>query len=166
MVVRLAERHVDVPFGVSFRTLGEILDGIAKGKGPWAGFFFHASLADIGLPNVGYIAIPIALELGTPTPGINQYPVTIRAASHAEAFPVLNGAIGTDMAQNATVLWLGGTYDVPLGGLGALIDASLTRGVAQRCLENFVNDLAEALHARVAQREAQYARYQLFVHGA
>jgi len=162
--VRLVERHVAVPYGTSLRALGEILTGIATGAKPWAGFYFHVDLEDIGLPNVGYVAIPIALTLGTQVPGINQYPVTIRAASHPQAFPTLKGAIGTDMAGNETVLWVGGTYDVPLGLFGAIVDASLARGVAQRCLENFADDLAKALHARVEAHEADYARFQHLRH--
>jgi hypothetical protein len=166
MVVRLAERRVDVPYGLSLGTLGEILSAIAQRKGAWSGFFFHVNLGDVGLLDVGYVAIPIELTLGTHTPGINEYPVTIHAASHPKAFPALKGYIGTDMAAgNASILWLGGTYDVPMGGLGALIDAGPAHGVAQRCLQNFVDDLAEALRARVEQREAELVRYKHFTHG-
>jgi len=154
MVVRVAERRIAVPTGMAFRALGEVLDAIAKGEGPWAGFFFHVDLGHVNLPNVGYIAIPIQLTIGKHTPGINQYRINIRAASHPTLFPVFDGQIGTDASGDETVIWIGGSYDVPFGTAGAVFDAGVARGIAQRCVENFNEDVANAVQAMVEQRES------------
>ena len=151
--VRLAERAIDVPVGIALPALGEILKAIERHEAPWGEFALHVSLGEAGLPDVGSIAIPINLEVATPIPGINQYRVTIRAARHPEAFPTFDGSIGVDMHDTtAAVLWLGGTYVLPLGALGEIVDASLAQGVAQRCLENLLDDLATETVARVRRR--------------
>jgi hypothetical protein len=163
--VRL-ERRIDVPTGLSFHALGEVLSGIARAEKPWIGFALHVDLADAGLPDVGFVAVPVTLELGTQTPGINQYNITVHAARHPEAFPVFTGSFGADMAgQSASMLWLSGKYSVPLGPVGSLMNASLGRDVAHRSLENLLSDVANATLARVEHRESEFMRYSLFQHG-
>jgi hypothetical protein len=45
---------------------------------------------------------------------------------------------------------------------GKLLDAALTPSVANRSVENFVDDIAEACEALVNQREAEFARYHFY----
>lgn len=143
--------------------LGEILQGIADQDGAWKDFALHATLGEAGLPDVGYLAVPIHLTIGQVIPGVNQFPIVIRAASHPESFPVFEGAVAAEMSGNASsLLSLGGTYDVPLGVFGSLVNGALVRGLAEHSLRNFLADLAMASVARVEQREAEYIRY---VHG-
>jgi hypothetical protein len=158
--VRLAERRVELPVNPAFAALGEILASISRQEGPWAGFAFHVALGDCSLPDVGYVSIPILLSVEPAPSGVNEYFVTIRASRHADAFPVLSGALGVDMSSRTTsTLWIGGKYDVPMGSLGSLMDLSVARGIAQRTLENFLDDIARACVARVEQRESDYMRY-------
>jgi len=79
---------------------------------------------------------------------------------------MLNGAVGADMSgHSASTLWIGGTYDVPMGSLGSLVNASVARGIAQRTLENFIEDLAVACSARIDKRESEFMHYSLFARG-
>jgi hypothetical protein len=156
--VRL-ERKTNIPFGLAFETLGTILSGIADQTPLWKGFALHVDLGDAGLPSVGYVAIPIALEIGPIVPGIDQYTVTIRAARNSQTFPVFEGAMGADMVgRSASMLWLAGSYAVPLGSLGSVLNASLARGVAQRALHNFLSDVADACIANTVKRETENVR--------
>jgi hypothetical protein len=45
---------------------------------------------------------------------------------------------------------------------GRLLDAALMPRVAERSLENFIDEIASACEARVNQREAEFARYQFY----
>jgi hypothetical protein len=142
--------------------VGEILQGIADQDGAWKDFALHASLGEAGLPDVGYLAVPIHLTIGQVIPGVNQFPITIRAASHPESFPVFEGSVAADMSGTGSLLSLGGTYDVPLGVFGSLVNGALVRGLAEHSLRNFLADIATASVARVEKREAEYVRY---IHG-
>ncbi len=46
--------------------------------------------------------------------------------------------------------------------LGKLLDATLTPHVAERSLENFIEEIGIACEARVNQREAEFARYRFY----
>lgn len=159
------EHRVAIPLGLAFAALGEVLTGIATQESAWRGFALHADLGDAGLPNVGYIAVPIALTLTPATPGINQHIISIRAASHPESFPVFNGAIAADMAgPSGAMLTLGGSYEVPLGPIGTMLNAVAAKHLAERTLANFLADVAQACVARVEKRETEFMRYAAFQH--
>ncbi|MGD0969003.1 MAG: hypothetical protein ABR949_12055 [Candidatus Aquilonibacter sp.] len=157
------EQMLAVPPTPIHSALGEILQGIADQDGAWKDFALHASLGEAGLPDVGYLAVPIHLTIGEVVAGVNQFPITIRAAKHPESFPVFEGSVAADMSGNSgSMLSLGGNYDVPLGVFGSLVNAGLVRGLAEHSLQNFLADIAMASVARVERREAEYVRY---IHG-
>ncbi len=86
----------------------------------------------------------------------------MRARRSPEAFPTFNGAIGIDAAGPSNAqLWLGGAYEAPLHGFGGFIDQMFAHGAAQKTLDNMLEELAQALEARVQQRERANARYRL-----
>ncbi len=45
---------------------------------------------------------------------------------------------------------------------GKFLDMALTPGLADRSLENFIDEIAAATQARVDQREAEFARYRFY----
>jgi hypothetical protein len=154
------ERRIDIPAPLLISALGEILRSIASQQGPWKDFSFHIDLADAGLPDVGYIAIPIALGVGPKSSEANQFPLTISAAHHADSFPHFDGAAGVDASgTSGAALWIGGEYGVPAKTVGAFVDSTLLRGFAQRTLENFADDLVRACRAHIDKQEADYVRY-------
>ncbi|HXO17276.1 MAG TPA: hypothetical protein VN909_03820, partial [Candidatus Dormibacteraeota bacterium] len=59
-------------------------------------------------------------------------------------------------------LYLQGGYELPMQFLGKLLDAALTPHVADRSLENFIEEIGAACEARVDQREADFARYHFY----
>jgi len=157
------EHQLNAPPALAFGALGELLHEIQGQVGAWEGFALHVDLGDAGLPDVGYVAIPIALEIQPGEPGVQQIPVTIRAARHPESFPVFSGALGIDATGPAgSSLWIAGSYDVPMLGAGRIVDATLLRGIAHKALRNLVEDVAVACRARIDKREAAYVRYRLF----
>lgn len=120
----------------------------------------RVELRDLGLPDVGYVAVPVVVESGAPKPEARgPCPLTIRAERHADAFPVFHGEIGTDPAgPSSSTLWIGGSYTPPLAHAGALIDAALLSRVAQHALENFLAELADEVTRRGRAHEINDVR--------
>lgn len=157
------QRPLKIPPVPAFTALREILSAIASEQGAWHGFALHVSLGDLHLPDVGYVAVPIALTTGETHAETQSVDVRFTSLSNAAAFPVFVGAAGLDATgPTGSILWVGGDYDVPLQVIGKLIDKTIASGVADRALENFIDDLAVAVVANVEKREAEYARYRLY----
>ena len=157
------QRNLKIPPVPAIGALEEILSSIQEQRGGWRDFAVHASLADLRLPDVGYVAIPIRLEAGKRGAETNAFPVTFEAAKHPESFPRFSGSVGIDaIGPSDSTLFIGGGYDVPMNLLGKLLDVTLASGVAGQTLENLADDLAAAVHAIVERREAEYARYRLY----
>jgi hypothetical protein len=155
---------IQLPPALAHQTAAEILREIARQERPWQGFALHLDLGDIGLPDVGYVAVPVRIEVSAnPPEAENQIDFSIVAIRHSSAFPKFQGALGADaIGPAAATLWLGGTYDVPLSGLGKLVDVTLARGAAEKSLKNFLGDIVRACEARVNKREAELMRYRTF----
>ena len=160
--VRL-QRNLKIPPVPAYQAVREILTAIAAQDGNWRGFALHVALGDLSLPDFGYIAIPVRLVVGEPKADLTAFDVAFTAMNQSTSFPTFDGSIGIDpMGPSASILWLGGGYDVPLNVLGKFLDATIAAGVARRTLENFVDDIAAACLALVEKREAEYVRYRMF----
>src|SRR5689334_14673711 len=90
------QRPLKVPPVPAFMALKEILSGIAGQDGAWSGFSLHVSLGDVHLPDVGYIAIPIALTTGEAHVDTRSVDLQLTSASNAASFPRFTGAAGID----------------------------------------------------------------------
>jgi hypothetical protein len=157
------ERELRVPPGPASQALEEVLNGIAAQKGGWRGFALHVRLADLHLPDVGYIAIPIALTVHKDAAQPESFKVSFNAINSPATFPTFQGTISVKPdGPSESVLHLDGTYDAPLHLVGRLLDATLIAGVATRTLENFVDDIAAACTATVDQREEEFVRYRFY----
>jgi hypothetical protein len=160
--VRL-ERKLRVPEDPAATALGELLQAIADQEGPWRGFALHISLGDLRLPDVGYVAIPIRLMVKKDSGTARSFDITFNSANLPEAFPTFEGNISVEPAGlGESRLRLRGGYDPPMHIFGNLLDRALAPGVAARSLENFVDEMASAVDARVNQREAEFARYRFY----
>jgi hypothetical protein len=162
--VRLTHKMM-VPADSGAQALGELLQAIADQTGMWRGFALHVSLGDIRLPDVGYVAVPIRLTAAKHPTTANAYDITFNASSLPAAFPGFRGEMGVEAAGlGESTLYLRGTYELPMHFFGKLLDAALTPRVADRSLENFVEEIGEACEARVNKNEAEYARYRFYAH--
>lgn len=157
------EQKLQMPPALAFQALGGILKGIARQEGGWEGFALHASLGDAHLPDVGYVTIPILLKLQPASPGLQQRDLTIEAARHPESFPVFHGSMGIDATgPGHAMLWLAGNYKVPMHTFGLVLNATIAGSLADRALENFMEDIERACKAHIEKAEGDYARYQFF----
>jgi hypothetical protein len=157
------ERELRVPPGPASQALEDVLNGIAEQKGGWRGFALHVRLADLHLPDVGYVAIPIALTVHKDPAQPERFKLSFSALNSPATFPTFEGAIYLKPdGPSQSLLHLDGAYDVPLHLFGRLLDATLIAGVATRTLENFIDDIAAACTATVDQREEEFVRYRFY----
>lgn len=157
------ETQLSLPPALAFKTLAQLLAEIGSQEGAWEGFPLHVDLGDAGLPDVGYVGIPIAVHPDVAKHDELAMEITIRAARHSESFPTFAGKVGVDATgPTGAALWIAGTYHVPLHGIGRLVDATLFRNIAQKALQNLLGDISEACRARIEKSEARYARYRMF----
>jgi hypothetical protein len=163
--VRL-QRGLRVPADSAADALGVVLKAIADQDGPWRGFALHVSLGDLRLPDVGYVAIPIRLTAQKSSGEPRTFDVTFTSANLPSAFPGFNGRMGVDPSTTIgeSTLYLRGAYELPMQLFGRLLDAAFTPGVAEKSLENFLEEMAMACEARVNEREAEFARYRYYSH--
>jgi hypothetical protein len=157
------DRELRVPPGPASQALEEVLNGIAEQKGGWRGFALHVRLADLHLPDVGYVAIPIALAVNKDPAKPESFKLKFSAVNSPATFPTFEGTIYLKPdGPSQSLLHLDGAYDVPLHLFGRLLDATLIAGVATRTLENFIDDIAAACTATVDQREEEFVRYRFY----
>lgn len=157
------QRALTVPAVPARAALSTIMHDIEARRGEWADFALYLNFGAIGLPDVGYVAIPVTISIiEETTEPRHQIKFTLRARRRPEAFPVFEGAVGIDSTgPSNALLWLNGTYEVPLKNLGAIFDHMLARGTAEKALQNMVSELADAIVAHVEQRELADARYRM-----
>ncbi|HET6274503.1 MAG TPA: hypothetical protein VFE16_01030 [Candidatus Cybelea sp.] len=158
------ERKLILPADSAAEGLGELLKAIADQEGPWRGFALHVSFGDLRLPDVGYVAVPISLTVEKVPNEARVFAVAFTSANLPTAFPGFNGRIKVEPLASIgeSRLYLEGAYELPMQLFGKLIGAAFTPNVAERSLENFIDEIAAAIAARVNQREAEFARYHFY----
>lgn len=158
-----AQRALDVGPGNAIRETRSLLDEISSGAGEWAEASLRLDLRDIGLPDLGHIAVPIKVDVQPAEPASpNQIHLSIAAKRNPDAFPVFHGVIGVDSSgAAASTLWLSGSYDEPAGELRTLIPAPTAKRAAETTIQNFLDDIATAVERRAAHRQKDEERYRM-----
>lgn len=157
------QRSLSVPAVPARSAASFIMHAIEEQRDEWREFALYLNFGSLGLPDVGYVAVPVEIagvkELLEPR---HEIRFTLSALRSAEAFPTFTGAIGVDATGPSNAqLWLAGDYEVPANGIGSMFDQTFAHGSARKTLENMLNELADAIEARVQQRERANARYRL-----
>jgi hypothetical protein len=136
---------------------------IAEQRGDWADFALMLNFGFLGLPDVGYVAIPVAIsDVREATEPRHEIRFVMHARRGPEMFPAFDGAVGVDpTGASSSQLWLAGNYEVPGKGLGSFFNQTVAHGAAEKSLQNMMLELAEAVVARVEKRELAAARYRL-----
>jgi hypothetical protein len=158
------QRMLRVPADPAAEALGELLTAISNQEGPWRGFALHVSFGDLRLPDIGYVAVPIRLTIIKQSKEARTFEIAFESANLPAAFPGYKGTMSVEPAAalGESTMYLHGTYDPPMPIVGKFLDAALAPGVAERSLENFLEEVGAAVQARVDQREAEFARYHFY----
>lgn len=157
------QRPLNVPAVPARSAASYIVHAIENQRDDWSEFALYLNFGSLQLPDVGYIAIPVTLTgVKESLEPRHEIHFTMGARRNPEAFPKFDGAIGIDASgPSNSQFWLAGNYEVPMHGFGGFIDQTFARGSAEKTLENMMNELADAVEARVQQRERSDARYRL-----
>jgi hypothetical protein len=157
------QRQLNVPAVPARSAASYIMHAIEEHRDEWGEFALFLNFGSLGLPDVGYVAIPVEISgVKEELEPRHEIRFRLRARRSPDAFPVFNGALGFDASgPSSAAIWFAGDYEVPMNAFGGLIDNTLAHGSAQRTLENMLNEMADAIEARVQQRERAHARYRL-----
>jgi hypothetical protein len=157
------QRPLSVPAVPARSAASFIMHAIEEQRDGWEEFSLYLDFGAVGLPDVGYVAIPVTIDNVTESlEPRHEIRFRLKARRSPEAFPVFDGAIGIDATgPSQSETWLAGNYKLPLHTLGGLIDRTFARGAAEKTLDNMLRELADAIEARVQQRERAQARYRL-----
>jgi hypothetical protein len=157
------QRPLSVPAVPAKAAASTIVREIQERRGDWEEFSLYLNLGALGLPDVGYIAIPVVVsDVREETEPRHKIAFNMRARRSPEVFPVFEGALGIDSTgPSNALLWLGGNYELPMRSIGGFINETLAHGAAAKTLENMLSELADAITARVEKREMTAARYRL-----
>jgi hypothetical protein len=165
---RTIELHtsLDVPAALARKELLHIMSAMHDRKPPYEDAALHVGLHDLRLPVPGEIAVPIEASVqGRPF----QYACTLKieAANGQHLFPKFVGNVNVSaLGESASELWLQGRYEVPLGGIGAAIDATLLNGAAERSLSAFLDMLSNAIVDTVKGEQEHDAKRRRVQSGA
>lgn len=157
------ERPLSVPVVPARSAASEILRDMRDEKGKWSDFALYAKLSSLGLPDVGYVAIPVNIDrVEESLEPRHEIRFRMCARRSQDAFPVFEGAIGIDPnGPSSSTMWLAGDYEPPMKALGAMLDKFLTGRVAEHSLRNMMNELGDAIEAKVERRQLDDVRYRL-----
>jgi hypothetical protein len=111
------------------------------------------------------LSVPVAMTF-TPRADEGDIALSIRARARKNAFPTFIGTLkATSAGPAATRLTLAGTYRVPLGALGALVNRAGLHQVAENGLRGFLDLVVRGTQSvvrRAADRaylDARHIRY-------
>lgn len=157
------ERALSVPAVPARSAASFIMHAVEDRRDGWEDFALYIDFGSLGLPDVGYVAIPVTLEGVRETlEPRHEIAFTMHARRSPQAFPIFEGAIGVDATGPSNAqLWLAGNYEVPMQSFGGFIDKTFAHGAAEKTLNNMLHELGDAVEARVQQREHAQARYRL-----
>jgi hypothetical protein len=104
-----------------------------------------------------WISKEVELTVGTPeAPG--QWlvvPVSWHATGAEQLFPTLDGRLTVQpLGPHSSQVWMGATYEPPLGGLGRELDDLALHNVAEATVREFVDGLAARLAHLAMNRPA------------
>ena len=155
-------RTLRIPPGPAAEALGSLLGAIAAQEGPWRGFALHVGPGELHFPDVGYVAVPIKLTVAKGERA-HEFGIAFTSSNLPAAFPGFKGTIAVgERGLGECTLSLRGEYELPMHFFGRLLDAAMLPRVAEKSLENFVEEIGVACEARVNQREAEFARYRFY----
>lgn len=159
------ETKLRVPADLAAGALGSILEDIAGHRGPWRGFALHVGLGELRLPDVGYVAVPIDLQVKKDPKVPDAFDVHFSAENLPAAFPVFTGTLTLEPGDlGESSLHLNGSYELPFHIFGKLLDKAMMPHIAEKSLQNFLLEMASACQAHVDRREAEFAQYLYYTH--
>ncbi len=116
---------------------------------------------DVGVAGAA-MSVPVTVELGDAHARTSaSVPIALKATHHGRLFPAFHGAVSSEGGGALeSVLRLDGTYDVPLGVLGSVVDRTVLGHAAERSLGAFLERLRADVIAEIQRAELAVRRHE------
>lgn len=152
--------RVSMPAMLVAPELVKALQAIEKGDRPFENFTVSADLGSLHLPNIGAVSVPVSLSVrGSHGRNPQRIDFALESSDASGFFPKFTGSLRCDPdGPSDAVIWLIGEYAPPLGTAGALLDATVLKGVATHSLMPFLRLLAEHAEAESRKHELDAGR--------
>jgi hypothetical protein len=109
-----------------------------------------------GLPIYKQVQLHVGVSSATQRMDRIMLPVSWSAAGGPPIFPMMEGTLHIEPeGSECTKLTLNARYDPPFGRLGDLIDRAMMHRVAELTMADFIERLARALDAEIAERSPE-----------
>lgn len=138
-------------------SLLRVVPAIAQGKPPYESLAMSVTLRDLRIGATGEVQIPIRTRVQREDESWGCA-LDIQAADKERFFPKFRGRLTIVPVDAYCELWLEGGYEVPLGSVGALLDATVLRGAAKNSLWKFLQWLVDDIKADVRRGALRYER--------
>ncbi len=138
-------------------SLLRVVPAIAQGKPPYERLAMSVTLRDLRIGANGEVKVPIRTRVHREDDSW-RCALDIQAADRERFFPKFRGRLTVVPVDASCELWLEGAYEVPLGSVGALLDATVLRGAAKNSLWKFLQWLADEIKADVRHGALRYER--------
>ncbi len=125
-------------------SLLRVVPAIAQGKPPYDRLALSVTLRDLRIGTTGEVQIPVRTRVQRDGESW-RCALDIQAADRERFFPKFRGRLTVVPVGEHSELWLEGVYEVPLGSVGALLDATVLRGAAKNSLWKFLQWLADEI---------------------
>jgi len=146
-------RPMAVPGPLALESMLAILHALSLHEAPYERAALSLGFDRIGVPGAGELSVPVMLATDA-QPQRYECELTITATATTELFPTFAGSVSVSpMRDSGSELWLQGTYSVPFGAAGQLVDATILRGAADASLQRFVTWLAHEIVVRVEREQ-------------
>lgn len=152
--------EVDVAAAVIAPMLSVVLQKMIDGEAPYKPVRLSLELQALQMELDATVSVPIRVRGEPRSAGAARwFDVSIEAAKRAELFPRFSGTVFTNAIGPAKAeVWLRGAYEPPLGPVGGQVDATLLRGIAERALRQFLDQLTMDALGRAQAAEREIAR--------
>jgi hypothetical protein len=119
---------------------------------------------DLQIPVEASVEVPVKVSLLTVRPPAS-YEIRLEAAEQRGYYPAFAGVLSIVTAgASRSTLELDGTYAVPLGALGEMLDMTLLAGAAESSLMRFLRRLSAETAGAVRDEQAEHARAAMHFH--
>jgi hypothetical protein len=159
MTAQPIELYVDLPVNAKLArvSFAQVVRDLNKMGGSPDQGALAVYLRDLHVAVRGEIRVPVEMEFSE-RPSRFQSAISIRALSNSAFFPRFEGTLSLSPSGTTSELWLQGSYQPPLGVLGALLDRTVLRNAARRSLDAFLQRIAKDIMSDEREREERYAR--------
>lgn len=167
MVSAPVEIHaaLNVPPVAARDALMRVMQAVATQSPPYDHLALSLGLRDLHVPIEASLTVPVHATVDL-APLRWECRLDIAALRSQKLFPRFHGTISvTPNGQQACELWLQGSYDPPLGALGAAIDATIFHGAAKDSLSELLAWLVDEITRSVTESERRHEREVRTLHG-